>query len=146
MYELMSSIFYDWGYSYGEQEIQYDKKDNIYWINKTTLYTENGKHYLSYKMELLEISEEVYNKFALFFDKYDKNKEFESFLTIIQDHWFKKPYKVFKSKNSFNINNSILIEIKNDRVFISEKKENNVNEEELNPSLKEEILFFFSLF
>lgn len=89
--ELFNEIFYDWGMSTNPQ---LNKYNDSFWINKTALGRNvNGVPFLTYKMSEYTIQENVYVKFLEFFENYNGDVEFESFLTIISDEWFSETFR-----------------------------------------------------
>lgn len=123
--DLFSNIFYDWGYSHTEQQINKDE-DNSFWINKTYIYKKDEKYFLDYKTDQSEVRSDVFSKFKKFYSDYQDNHKMEKILNIMSDSWFtsykNKPLRKF-TKDSINLNNELLISISNNRVILNYKEE-----------------------
>lgn len=123
--DLFSNIFYDWGYSYTEQQINKDE-DNSFWINKTYIYKKDEKYFLDYKTDHQEIRSDVFSKFKKFYSDYQDNPKMEKILNIMSDSWFtsykNKTLRKF-TKESINLNNELSISISNNRVILNYKEE-----------------------
>jgi len=65
--DLMDEIAYDWGFGSGGEKPRIHKGMNYYSINKTNIFKEKGKYYLTYKLDSHEITEIVYKKFEEFY-------------------------------------------------------------------------------
>ena len=99
--DLFNEIFYDWGFSSGPGP-QIHKDGSSYWINKTSLFLEDDKIVLSYKMESWYVTPIVYEAFSKFFNFYEGDEEFEKMLGEISDVWDSQ-IKITKTKDGFSI-------------------------------------------
>ena len=62
--ELLDDVFYDWGFSPSPQiNEDVDEGKRSFNINKTYIYFEKGKYFLSYKVDKTELSELAFNQF-----------------------------------------------------------------------------------
>lgn len=69
--ELFEHIEYDWGFSHGEKNLQFNKKDNMFWINKTYI----TPTHLSYKTWLYPIASGVFEDLIIFYNLLEKKRE-----------------------------------------------------------------------
>lgn len=99
--EVFTEVFYDWGFT-PEYAPQIHKDGDRYWINKTSLFPENGKFVLTYKMESWYVTPRVYEAFAKFYEFYEGDEELEKVLGEIGDLWDSKT-KLKKTNTGFSL-------------------------------------------
>lgn len=82
--EIMKEFFYDWHMT---QDPQIKQSPEGFWINKTSLFLEDGKYYLTYKTDNFEVEPQAFNDFSRFYhDLYVGDSEFEKSLGEIEDN------------------------------------------------------------
>lgn len=82
--EIMNEFFYDWGMT---SSPQIHKETEGFWINKTALFKEDDKFYLTYKTSCFEVSEEAFTQFEKFYAMIEKDQEFEDVLSMMENHY-----------------------------------------------------------
>ena len=78
---IMNEFFYDWGMT---SSPQIHKEEDGFWINKTSLFTEDGKIFLTYKTSCYEVDDLAYKSFESFYNMYQGDLEFENVLDMIE--------------------------------------------------------------
>ncbi len=99
---LLNSIFYDWGFGSGVQPFLHSSEDG-FWINKTCIFKEEEKYYLTYKMESYEVEEEAFAKLEIFYELYKNDQDFWTLLNSIENNW--NDNSLLKTKTGFTLGN-----------------------------------------
>jgi hypothetical protein len=89
--ELLEDVFYDWGFSPSPQiHENVTEGQRSFGINKTFIGPDKGKYCLSYKMDHVEIAEDVYKQFCNIADKVKENPGYEDLITEFHTMWMDK--------------------------------------------------------
>ena len=84
--EIMDHLFYDWKMTPDPQ--LHNENDGRYWVNKTTIFINEHKAYLNYKISTHLISPKAYQSFIEFYTHFYLNDpEFHSFLDDLEEVW-----------------------------------------------------------
>jgi hypothetical protein len=111
--EIMNEFFYDWKMTANPQ---INKDTDGYWINKTSLFQENGEYFLTYETSSYSVSESALKSFQDFYSNlYLSDPEFETVLDFIESEWNDNELK--KVSNGFEIGN-LKIECNNFKYFL----------------------------
>lgn len=68
--ELMEDVFYDWGFTQGNQINKMTLPEKGFWVNKTYIFERNGEFFLNYKTDEAPIEPEIFQEFSKMAEAY----------------------------------------------------------------------------